>query len=122
MFVFVRTLGGASWEVEVTRESTGYDVKRGVQTQADIPIGEQLLIFGGRRVEDDMVISAINPEYEMMVVRHLQPAKLVASKSSCSVCGQETVSACTQCDVPYCGRECQTADWGKHKLTCKGRD
>lgn len=41
--------------------------------------------------------------------------------NSCASCGAEDVpSYCARCKiVKYCGRECQTAHWETHKLTCR---
>lgn len=38
----------------------------------------------------------------------------------CYVCGKEGKKLCGQCCVArYCSRECQKADWPKHKIQCK---
>jgi hypothetical protein len=42
-------------------------------------------------------------------------------RNSCFVCGQtegtRRCSACTK--ISYCGRDCQTKDWERHKLECR---
>ncbi|KAL0482179.1 hypothetical protein AKO1_013332 [Acrasis kona] len=41
---------------------------------------------------------------------------------SCDKCGKkaEDIKQCSSCKVAkYCGRDCQVADWGSHKLQCK---
>jgi len=42
------------------------------------------------------------------------------SDFGCIVCGNKTVSRCSQClSVSYCGKECQTAHWKEHKPLCQ---
>jgi hypothetical protein len=113
--VFVKTLTGQSWTLELASYSTGYDVKDMVEKNSDIPIGEQRLIFAGNVIEDGVMIREINPEYEMMIVVRRKPQKLLG----CSVCKKETPTACTRCEIPYCSIECQKKDWSKHKISCK---
>mmetsp|Transcript_15763 Transcript_15763/g.39672 ORF Transcript_15763/g.39672 Transcript_15763/m.39672 type:complete len:166 (-) Transcript_15763:197-694(-) len=46
---------------------------------------------------------------------------MAKDKLSCEVCGKknEVMKLCTSCrNVCYCSRECQKADWGKHKFLC----
>lgn len=38
----------------------------------------------------------------------------------CQLCAKPTVSCCNRCKkMWYCSRECQVADWSKHKPNCK---
>lgn len=40
-------------------------------------------------------------------------------KTTCAVCGTPTTLNCVNCEVHYCKKECQVADWRKgHKYTC----
>ena len=49
-------------------------------------------------------------------------ADTVADPNTCSKCGkedEEKLSRCGRCQaVRYCSRECQLADWAKHKKAC----
>ena len=50
-------------------------------------------------------------------------ARLVSGRCSyCSVNPDVALSSCARCQfVFYCSRECQKADWVKHKLVCVHR-
>lgn len=40
---------------------------------------------------------------------------------ACNNCSKECHKTCTLCqNARYCGKECQTAHWPTHKLTCSG--
>ncbi|KIM38928.1 hypothetical protein M413DRAFT_447585 [Hebeloma cylindrosporum] len=50
------------------------------------------------------------------------------SERNCSVCDkaettENAIQRCSRCqDRFYCGRECQTADWGTHKRSCRSKN
>ena len=119
MFVFVKTFTGQTWRVEVDENSTGYDVKLGIEAQGGIPAYSAVLIFAGQLVENDALIDEINPEHELMVVRRVPGAKKLTAQLPCRVCGKQTKNGCSRCDIAYCGRACQAEDWGTHAATCK---
>ena len=46
-------------------------------------------------------------------------AVAVAAEKSCHVCGKEAMNKCSHCkNTRYCSRDCQKADWNKHKTVC----
>ncbi|XP_001358701.3 uncharacterized protein Kots [Drosophila pseudoobscura] len=42
----------------------------------------------------------------------------VSADIYCAVCGTSSVFLCERCQEPYCSRECQNADWRRHKFYC----
>lgn len=43
-----------------------------------------------------------------------------AVKGPCGKCGKEADKHCARCNTAfYCSKECQIADWRKHRLTCR---
>jgi ankyrin repeat protein len=76
--------------------------------------------------EVDEEVMDLNEERELAT--KLQKASIVeerAVRCGYSKCGRseedgETFNRCSRCKkVHYCGRECQRADWPKHKAACK---
>jgi len=50
-------------------------------------------------------------------------AKLPAGKNICNVCLKEASMVCGRCNARrYCNRECQKADWIKHKPFCNSQN
>jgi hypothetical protein len=47
----------------------------------------------------------------------------VSNKRACFVCGEsENTKRCATCkSVTYCGKECQSEDWPRHKSACVPR-
>ena len=51
-------------------------------------------------------------------------AEPMKDRKSCSVCkktvkGKKVLLTCINCHaITYCGRECQSADWGRHEWNC----
>lgn len=42
------------------------------------------------------------------------------STSACAICSKPASNRCSGCKInTYCGRDCQTSDWVKHKAICK---
>jgi hypothetical protein len=115
MLLFVKTLTGQSWQLEVNENTTGYDVKRAVEKSGGIPAYSALLIFAGITVDNNDLISEVNPNYDIMVIRRPVGFK----KLTCRMCRKTTENGCSGCSVSYCGRECQAKDWSKHRVECK---
>lgn len=45
------------------------------------------------------------------------------SGGKCARCKEEATKRCRQCEKTfYCGRQCQVADWPKHKLSCAAKN
>ncbi|SPP88107.1 uncharacterized protein LOC117589665 [Drosophila guanche] len=42
----------------------------------------------------------------------------VAADKFCAVCGDSAALMCERCMEPYCNRNCQAADWRRHKYSC----
>jgi hypothetical protein len=122
MILFVKTFTGQNWQLEITEESKGFDVKKQIEEFSGVPIAEQVLIFAGRRVDDDSQIVQINPQYELMFMRRIKLDNKLTKEIPCFICKKPTNNGCLICDVPYCGRECQMNDWKDHKFSCKLRE
>jgi len=68
MKIFVRTLVGVIFEVEVEASDKIEDVKRKIRAiRQDLPQDEQRLIFAGQQLEDDRTISHYNIQNESTI-------------------------------------------------------
>ena len=75
-----------------------------------------------RGVEEKHLRSAIaNPRLHPAPLAVLQ--KVLASKPAwCEVCSAiMNLKLCKCVSVAYCSKDCQLADWKKHKLVCAGK-
>ena len=67
--------------------------------------------------------SCQSPERKMDAgIDHQSSSTSTSSLNFCASCGSTStvLRACTKCrSVKYCGRECQSKDWKRHKLVCK---
>ena len=48
-------------------------------------------------------------------------SSLSGEEQRCTKCGKLCKQNCQRCRAPYCGRECQESDWGRHKVECERR-
>ncbi|KAH9925054.1 uncharacterized protein BXZ73DRAFT_50322 [Epithele typhae] len=73
----------------------------------------------------DVDRQAIEESYKLSVILPLGPLDFTSigklnNDAGCYICGAPKASRCGQCQsVSYCSQECQRADWGEHKQTCK---
>ena len=92
-----------------------HEVKREVKRQTGIPKRHQRFMMG-----NSMVISnSILPEAENIVL------SLVCVKAVCGNCGLRNrgyrcLFLCKGCcNIAYCGKACQKADWPSHRACCR---
>ena len=48
------------------------------------------------------------------------PSSSSSELKNCTMCGKRCKLSCQRCKAPYCGRECQSRDWKRHKAGCRG--
>ncbi|RPA86619.1 hypothetical protein BJ508DRAFT_321741 [Ascobolus immersus RN42] len=118
-----------------------YDDGRGTsisRNNRDLTEGNTVMIFGARpktfldgrqgiRIEnEDLNNVLILPfSYDKLVAANERYLDLGKQSNACSSCktrvaDTKVLSGCGRCKVTrYCNKECQTADWDKHKLECR---
>ncbi|KAL8034496.1 hypothetical protein ABFX02_12G032600 [Erythranthe guttata] len=82
MKIFVKTLKGSHFEIEVKPEDTVADVKKNIETVqgSDIyPAGQQMLIHQGKVLKDDTTLEANNVAEKSFVVIMLTKSKASSS-------------------------------------------
>jgi ubiquitin len=83
MMIFIHTLTGKTFEVEVEPSDTVESVKEKIQEQEGIPPDEQRLIFGGRLLEDGRTMSDyhVQHESEMQLVPRRRSGMVIVVKT-----------------------------------------
>ncbi|KAK7479371.1 hypothetical protein BaRGS_00029363 [Batillaria attramentaria] len=80
----------------------------------------------GRQLQAAEASSPTRTEMSETTQQHeSEQASAETQQKPCNNCGSTSgkLRRCTGCWVAwYCGKNCQTADWGRHNITCKKRD
>lgn len=88
-------------------------------TDTAIPVVVQYS-FGG--VKDSKALIVVCSPKCQKEIGHMIKNKDLDLIHGCNHCGNgnRRMKKCSRCKVPrYCSKECQLADWPKHKITCK---
>jgi len=74
MCLFIRTLTGKTFTIEISSTATVADVKAAVQGKEGIPADQQRLIFSGAELAVDCTLQSYNiqPESTLHLLLHLR--------------------------------------------------
>ncbi|KAL0735775.1 hypothetical protein Bca4012_011985 [Brassica carinata] len=90
MKIFVRTLNGDRFEIQVNPEDMVSDVKKNVETVLGVHAAEQVLIHKGKVLKDETTVEANNvSEKSVIAVMKRKPASTGTSTSSASLKSQD---------------------------------
>ena len=57
--IFIRTITANLIEIKIPLSATVNDLKKQIETKTGIPPAQQKLVFSGRRIDDDKVLSDV---------------------------------------------------------------